>query len=94
VPWCTSCDRFLSPNTVRADGTCPSCGEPVNAGHAHAPEPHGAEPSSNEDATLSAWGSADDSPVPIPWHLWLLIAALTVYLGYRAFQGLEWVFGF
>ncbi len=32
MPWCTDCDRFLSPSTVRADGTCPTCGRPVDPG--------------------------------------------------------------
>ena len=35
----TSCDRFLSPSTVKVDGTCPSCGRVVDAGHAHTPAP-------------------------------------------------------
>ena len=26
MPWCDACDRFLSPSTVKVDGTCPSCG--------------------------------------------------------------------
>ena len=30
---------------------------------------------------------------PIPWHLWLLGPPLAVYLGYRAMQGIEWLFG-
>jgi len=29
VPWCDTCDRFYNPNTLRADGTCPSCGRHV-----------------------------------------------------------------
>ena len=31
MPWCPACDRFLSPSTVRADGTCPTCAKPVAA---------------------------------------------------------------
>ena len=39
-------------------------------------------------------GADDDEDLPpIPWHLWLLAAALAVYLGYRAMQGIEWIFG-
>jgi len=34
----------------------------------------------------------EDLP-PIPWHLKLLGAALAVYLGYRALQGIEWILG-
>jgi len=29
VPWCTDCDRFYNPNTLGADGSCPSCGRQV-----------------------------------------------------------------
>ncbi|HEX5586324.1 MAG TPA: hypothetical protein VFZ17_03370 [Acidimicrobiia bacterium] len=82
MPWCAECDRFLSPSTVRTDGTCPTCGLLIEPGRAHAA--HAADRSAAE---------ADDELRPIPWHLWLLLAALAVYLGYRAFQGLEWVFG-
>ncbi len=30
-------------------------------------------------------------PRKVPWHFKFVIAASTVYLGYRAFQGIEWV---
>ena len=76
VPWCDACDRFLSPSTVTVDGTCPSCGRVVDAGHAHA-----SSPPVDDHETLP----------PIPWHLWLLAAALAIYLGYRAMQGIEWL---
>jgi hypothetical protein len=74
VPWCASCDRFLSPSTVQTDGSCPGCGRPVEAGRAR-------------DA------DSDDELPPVPWHLKLLLGALAIYLGYRAFQGVEWVAG-
>lgn len=83
MPWCDACDRFLSPSTVRADGTCPSCGRVVEAGRAHAGVVDPVEPV----------GEDDDELGPIPWHLKLLAAALAVYLGFRAWQGIEWVIG-
>lgn len=43
---------------------------------------------------VDAEGRADDGHSPVPWHLWLLLAAVAVYLGYRALQGLELLFGF
>ena len=81
MPWCDACDRFLSPSTVKVDGTCPSCGRVVDAGRAHTAE---GPPAGAED---------DEALPPIPWHLWLLAAALAVYLGYRAMQGIEWLLG-
>jgi hypothetical protein len=84
VPWCDACDRFLSPSTVTVDGTCPSCGRVVDAGHAHPPKP---------DVPDAAADDEEEDLPPIPWHLWLLLAALAVYLGYRAMQGIEWLLG-
>jgi hypothetical protein len=86
MPWCDACDRFLSPSTVKVDGTCPSCGRVVDAGHAHVAD---ASPTSSSASTDDDAGTLP----PIPWHLWLLLAALAVYLGYRAMQGIEWLLG-
>ena len=82
MPWCDTCDRFLSPSTVRADGLCPSCGRLVDPGRAH-----------GESAGVAVAPEPDEELGPLPWHLKLLAGALAVYLGYRAFQGIEWVFG-
>jgi hypothetical protein len=84
MPWCDACDRFLSPSTVKVDGTCPSCGRVVDPGHAHT-----ANTGSGADSTPDD----DEDLPPIPWHLWLLAGALAVYLGYRAMQGIEWLLG-
>jgi hypothetical protein len=29
VPQCATCDRFYNPNSLRADGSCPTCGTHV-----------------------------------------------------------------
>lgn len=29
MPWCDTCARFYNPNTLAADGTCPTCGRVV-----------------------------------------------------------------
>lgn len=31
MPWCETCDRFYNPNSLRADGTCPTCGRHVGS---------------------------------------------------------------
>lgn len=74
MPWCKQCDRFLSPPSVKPDGTCPTCETTVDPGRAGA----------------TAGVDAEDSP-PIPWHLKALVAALVLYLGWRAFEGVEWL---
>jgi hypothetical protein len=86
VPWCTECDRFLSPSTVRPDGTCPTCGRTVDPG---------AVGSSAAGSTSTAVDAdADDEKLPpIPWHLKLLALAVLVYLAFRLYQGIEWLLG-
>jgi hypothetical protein len=79
MPWCETCQRFLSHPTVQADGTCPTCGHPVEGGAARATA------TADRDA-----GDVEERPT-LPWHLWLLAAAVVVYLGFRAWQGIEWV---
>jgi hypothetical protein len=32
VPWCVSCNKFMTPPTVTPDGNCPRCGRPVERG--------------------------------------------------------------
>jgi hypothetical protein len=82
VPWCAACDRFLSPSSVLVDGSCPSCGRAVEAGHAR-PAAAVDRPPDGEDEPLES----------LPWHFKLLLGAIALYLGYRAFQGVEWVVG-
>lgn len=31
------------------------------------------------------------SPQRIPWHMWVLIVAFGLYLGWRAIQGVQWL---
>ncbi|HET9728837.1 MAG TPA: hypothetical protein VFR41_05415 [Acidimicrobiia bacterium] len=32
MPWCIECNRFLTPSSVRPEGTCPRCGKEVERG--------------------------------------------------------------
>lgn len=85
MPWCPTCDRFLSPPSVNADGTCPTCGKPVDPGRAAASESTSAGPPADGLA-------ADAKPRRrIPWHLKALLGVFAIYLGYRTAQGIEWL---
>lgn len=39
MPWCDTCDRFYNPNSLEADGTCPTCGRMVGEPSAGGDEP-------------------------------------------------------
>ena len=32
MPWCVSCNKFLTPPKVTPEGTCPKCGQVVERG--------------------------------------------------------------
>lgn len=63
MPWCEPCGRFYNPNTLKPDGTCPTC-----------------------DTQLAEPKSTDDDRQRPPWHFWLLLGALSIYLGWRMVQ--------
>lgn len=45
MPHCDTCARFYNPNTLHADGTCPTCGHSLGDPHAAAhDEPVSAAP--------------------------------------------------
>ncbi|MGI9621413.1 MAG: hypothetical protein ACR2PK_01150 [Acidimicrobiales bacterium] len=72
MPSCEPCGTFYNPNTLRADGSCPECGELVTAGE-HV---------------------GTDAPIErkVPWHFWVGVAAVTLYLGWRLVQGVALLF--
>jgi len=46
MPWCETCSRFLNPNSLDPDGSCPTCGRVVA-------EPKAA--AEGEEATKAPW---------------------------------------
>lgn len=104
MPWCDSCDRFLSPNTVRDDGTCPDCGSAIISPRSLERARRGRGSSADAMATRSeraamtgaqaaegaepASNAADEKT---PWHFKVLLVALILYLTWRLVQGIVWV---
>jgi predicted RNA-binding Zn-ribbon protein involved in translation (DUF1610 family) len=89
MPWCTHCDRYLSPSTVHTDGTCPTCGRAVDPTRTTTATTTTA--ASTVGTTTGQPSTDDEQPEPLPWHFKLLLVALAIYLAYRAFQGVEWL---
>ncbi|HEY7072233.1 MAG TPA: hypothetical protein VH479_19045 [Acidimicrobiales bacterium] len=77
MPWCETCSRFLNPNTLEPDGSCPTCGRVV------------AEPAPEDAAT----GTGDtEVKKKAPWHFKILLAFIVVYLVFRFIQIGTWIF--
>ncbi|HWW54958.1 MAG TPA: hypothetical protein VNY84_14370 [Acidimicrobiales bacterium] len=58
------------------EGQCPTCGQVI------AP-PSPSTTSGNEGAVVAHPAT--------PWHFKLMLVALVIYLGFRAFQGVAWL---
>ena len=68
----------------------------MDPGRARAATPTPQPPSTAPPTTSSAPDDANKADwvpdlEPIPWHLKLLAGAVALYLGWRAFQGVEWI---
>ena len=46
-----------------------------------------------EDGSCPTCGTVIAAPAKAPWHFKLLLLALVLYLGWRAWQGIDWVIG-
>ena len=78
MPFCEPCNRFYTPSTLTPEGDCPE-------GH-HVAEPEDAPKLVQSDVPLE-----DEKEPKIPWHFWLLIIAVSIYLGWRLIQGIGWL---
>lgn len=92
MPWCEGCARFLNPNTLTPDGSCPSCGRKVAEQPGPKTEPK-ASTSSAVQETQETVTAADlglgqlpesETEVPkAPWHFKLLVVLAVFYLAWR-----------
>jgi len=52
---------------------------------------HYRDPDELEEGRCPGCGASLGAPRRAPWHFKLLVVATVVYLGFRAWQGLDWV---
>jgi hypothetical protein len=79
MPSCPACGHYLTPTSMKPDGSCPFCSQTVDYVRARKAE------------RLRAAGEEPGAVGAAPWHLKLLVAGTAVYLGYRFLQGVEWI---
>ena len=77
MPWCEDCAKYWTPSAMNADGTCPTCGRPVEAG---------AVAQANTINLRKLAAKEGEEEVKAPWHFKLLMVALALYLGWRVVQ--------
>ncbi len=78
MPWCEPCSKFFNPGSEGEDGTCPDCGARLDADHQHSEDPL--------DGELPV-------AAKVPWHFWVGVTAMVIYLGWRLIQGIIWAIG-
>ena len=79
MPFCEPCNRFYTPSTLTAEGDCPE-------GH------HVADPEDAPKLVQSSAAPREEEKEPkVPWHFWLLLIAVVLYLGWRSIQGIQWL---
>lgn len=67
MPWCEECAKYFTPNSVKTDGSCPTCGDTIQLAEGH---DHGdAETVANDESS--------------PWHFKLMVFTVVAYLGWR-----------
>lgn len=77
MPWCEECAKFWNPASLAEGGNCPRCGRVVQP--------------ATERADPTAGMGPDDIDTSVPWHFWVMLAALVLYLAWRLVQGIVWI---
>ncbi len=80
MPWCEPCGRYLTPSAATPEATCPRCGASLEHDQRR-------EPSPPSDLAEVPGGARTG----VPWHFWVLLVAITVYLGWRLVQLALWL---
>ena len=90
MPWCEDCAKFWNPNTVPADGTCPTCHRPIAGPPSDRAVSARPERTAVGAETASTVVDDDEGRTKVPWHFWVMVACVALYLGWRVVQLLGW----
>ena len=78
MPWCEHCAKFRTPSSMKAGGSCPTCGRVLPVA-----EPPGEQPLTAKDVNLREMAGED---AKAPWHFKVLVGLVVLYLGWRLVQ--------
>jgi hypothetical protein len=85
MPWCETCSKFWTPSSMKADGSCPSCGRVLAAPAAHPVSDEQSPPAPVDPKDLDLKELAGED-AKVPWHFKLLVALLVAYLLWRLYD--------
>ena len=106
MPWCEQCAKFWTPSSMKADGSCPTCGRVLpRAAAAGDPAMAAGEGGAGEPETEAGAGESGPAlkakdvnlrelagkDAKAPWHFKLLMVLLAIYLGWRLVQLIQLV---
>jgi hypothetical protein len=80
MPWCEHCAKFWTPSSMKADGSCPTCGRVLPVA---APPGEREVPVTAKDVNVREMAGED---VKAPWHFKVLVGLVVLYLGWRLVQ--------
>lgn len=86
MPWCDDCSKFWNPNTLTVEGNCPTCGRSLAA-----PPTRTSVTEAGGDPTKIDLKELAGEQGRAPWHFKLMVGALAIYLGWRAWEGIDWL---
>jgi hypothetical protein len=80
MPWCEHCAKFWTPSSMKADGSCPTCGRVLPVA---APPGEREMPLTAKDVNVREMAGED---AKAPWHFKVLVGLVVLYLGWRLVQ--------
>jgi predicted RNA-binding Zn-ribbon protein involved in translation (DUF1610 family) len=83
MPWCDTCNEYQPPKDMNTDGSCPTCGTVLAT--------KGSLRTEARALGLPGPGEEEGEAPKVPWHFKLLMAGVTIYLGWRLVQGIIWL---
>ena len=79
MPWCDTCSLYHAHDALGEGRACPDCGDVMSESN----DPtRGALPEDEETRTVGQ---------SAPWHFWIVVVALVIYIAWRVIVGIGWL---
>lgn len=83
MPWCDDCSKYWAPNSLEANGVCPTCKRVLAT--------KGALRMEARSLGIPGPGEKEGEAPKAPWHFKVMVGAVTLYLLWRVWEGILWL---